>query len=227
MNKLKVCLNFWGQPKNIQNLQYIYEKFLHDPQYDFFVLYTTWKSENITSFKNIFPSSYINLIDLPSDNDLNYIDIVNNYDLDSSNKGNGRIINNYFLGMYSKDYTRNTINCFENNNNIKFDIIVTLRPDIRLFTNISYYYTEIYNTCNTIFVASEPRYDIYREGAYPDALCISKRNEMFLLLEFINELKSNTLNNTNVFHPETTSYKIIINKQLLIKYLNFNAFVYQ
>lgn len=227
MEKIKVCLNFWGQPKNIQNLQNMYESFIYDPQYDFFIVYTTWNSENITTFKNFFPTSYINLIDLPSTNDPNYMDIVNNYTLDWTNKANGRLIKSYFLGLYCKDYSRNTINNFETNNNIKFDIILTLRPDTKLFTNISHFYKEINNTSNTICVASEPRYDIYREGSYPDALCISKRNEMFQLLDFINELKLNTLYNTNIFHPETASYKIIVNKNLLIKYLDFNAGLYQ
>jgi hypothetical protein len=227
MNKIKICLNFWGQPKNIQNLHNIYLNYLYDSKYDFVFLYTTWKSENITIFKNFFPNSYINLIDLPSENDVNYMDIVNNYNLDETNKCNGRIIKNYFLGLYCKDYTRNTITNVEVENNIKFDIILTLRPDIRLNTNISHFYEEINNTSKTIFVASQPRFDIYNQGCYPDALCISKRDEMFHLLEFINVLKLCTLNNTNIFHPETSSYKLIMNKNLLIKHLDFFAFLYQ
>lgn len=227
MNKIKVCLNFWGQPKNMQNLQDIMSKYLYDSKFDFFILYTTWKSENITTFKIFFPNSYINLIDLPPYDDVNYMDIINNYDLDVTNKNNGRTINNYFLGLYCKDYTRNTITDFEVERNIKFDIILTLRPDINLNTNISHFYEEINNTSKTIFVASEPRFDIYNQGSYPDVLCISKRDEMLELLELINSLKFCILDNTNNFHPETSSYKLIMNKNLLIKYLNFYAFLYQ
>lgn len=225
---MKICLNFYGQPKNIYNLKEMYDKYIYNSDYEIYIVYTTWKTENIDTFKNIFPNAYINLIDTPSTENDVYMDIINNYNLDITNLCGKKSINGYFLGLYSRDYSRNTIINFEITNNIKFDIILTTRPDIKLKNNISIYFDEINNdTNNTIFVGSDPCFNIYNECSYPDVLCMSKRDTMMNLLDFINILKHCTLNNKKIFHPETSAFKLIKYKNLNIKYLNFYVFVHQ
>ena len=227
---MKICFNFIGQPKNIYNLQEMYHSFLHDPNNECYIVYTTWKTENVTEFQTIFPNAYIHLIDIPNeDTNIVFKNLITNYDLDYSNKINGRILKNTILGFYGRDYSRNTIIEYENMNHIKFDIVITLRPDIKLTQNISLLYNDIYNNNyinNTIFVGNDPCWNIHNEGAYPDALSISKRDDMIYLLDYMNILHNCTLNNTNIFHPETTHFKIIQQKKLYISYLPFYAFIH-
>ena len=80
---------------------------------------------------------------------------------------------------------------------------------------------------NTIFVSSDPCYDIYNQGAYPHQFDMANRNDMLQLLDFITILNTCTVDGTNFFHGETSGYKILKRKNFQIFYLNFYAFVYQ
>ncbi len=222
---MNICLNFYGRPKNIQNLKDVYDKYLYNEKYNYHIVYTTWKTENIDKFRSFFPNAYINQIDCPDETNELYKNITTNYNVDPTNLANGRNIKGFFLGMYSKDYSRHTIVEYEEQNNIKFDIIVSLRPDIKLDKNVSVYFDKFVN--NTIFVGSDPCYDIYNQGAYPHQFDMANRNDMLQLLDFITILNTCTVDGTNFFHGETSGYKILKRKNLQIFYLDFYAFVYQ
>jgi len=222
---MNVCLNFYGQPKNIQNLREMYDKYLYNEKYNYYIVYTTWKTENVELFRSFFPDAYINQIDCPDETNELYKDITTHYNVDPTNLANRRNIQGFFLGLYSKDYSRHTIMECENKNNIFFDVIVSLRPDIKLNKNVSMHFEKFVE--NTIYVASNPCYDIYRQGAYPGQFDMSKRNDMMYLLDFIKIINKCTVDGTNFFHGETSLYKLIKLKNLQIVFMDFEAFVFQ
>jgi hypothetical protein len=40
---MNICINFFGQPRFVNNANYIYNNFIKDEINNFYVLYTTWK----------------------------------------------------------------------------------------------------------------------------------------------------------------------------------------
>lgn len=247
---MKICFNFVGQPKNIYNLQEMYNSYLHDPVNECYILYTTWKTEDTTEFQTIFPNAYIHLIDIPNEDENSvFKNLITNYELDITNIRNGNFLKHTMLGFYCRDYSRHTIIQYENINHIKFDIIITLRPDIKLKQNIFVYYNDIFDDSDLkldisphydsiyndfiysdkkhiLFVGNDPCWDVYYEGAYPAALSISKRDDMIYLLDFMDILHNCTLHNKNIFHPETAYFKIVQQKKLNIVYLPFYSFMH-
>jgi hypothetical protein len=222
---MNVCLNFYGQPKNIRNLRDVYDKYLYNEKYNYHIVYTTWKTENVELFRSFFPNAYINQIDCPDETNEIYKNITMNYNIDPTNLAGRKNIQGFFLGLYSKDYSRNTILEYETQNNIKFDLIVSLRPDTNLNANVSLHFEKFVE--NEIYVASDPCYNIYQQGAYPAAFDMAKRDVMMYLLDFIKIINYCTLNGTNIFHGETSLYKLIKIKNLQIVFLDFHASVYQ
>ena len=61
---IKICFNFVGQPRNIYKLQEIYNNFLHHPNNECYILYTTWKTKDINLFQTFFPNVFIKYFDL-------------------------------------------------------------------------------------------------------------------------------------------------------------------
>jgi hypothetical protein len=193
---------------------------IYDNINEFYILYTTWKTEDTSKFNDIFPNSYIKQID--NINIDNYIDIINNYDLDNTNKSNGNNIENYIKYLYIKTNSLNTIIDYEKINNITFDIIITIRPDILISKKpLSDYYTELYNNPEYILLPQGPSYDMYNQGAYQCSICLCSRKNIELILSKLKILKNLTLDNCNIFHPETTGFKLIKYYNLKYKFVDY------
>jgi hypothetical protein len=144
------------------------------------------------------------------------------------NTNSHKQISHYLYGLYIKAETKNTIYEYEKNNNLKFDIIITLRIYTKLKNPIYPYYEQIKNNNEYVFVGSEELFNIYNTGSYPDAFMSSNRDIGIQILDCFDVLKKSGINNTNIFHPETTSYNVIINKGYKVYYIpNFYAFVIQ
>jgi hypothetical protein len=227
----KVCINFVGQPKYLYNLSDIFENYIYSPDYEYHILYTTWKDVNVDEVKQTCPNIFIKHIDKPDTPDHpyynEYLHIINNFNYDGSNLFMGKKINNFFLAQFIRDQSRYTIEEYEKTNSIIFDIIVTTRLDVDIqHQNISNYFNQILETKeNTLFVGNAPMYDLYNQGSYPDALLMSNKNTMLQLLDYITILKFCAMDN-NIFHPETASYKIATSKNINVVYLPFYAFIF-
>ena len=227
----KICLNFVGQSKYLYNLHEIFENNIYSPDYEYHILYTTWTDETIDAFKQTCPNVFIKQITKPNTPDHpyynEYLYIINNYNYDGSNIYMGKQMPNYFLGQFIRDQSRFTIEEYEKQHSIEFDIIITTRPDIDIkYANISdYFNTILENTEQTLFVGNDPILDLYKQGSYPDALVMGQRKHMLHLLDYISILKYCAMD-ANIFHPETASYKIATYKNIKIIYLPFYAFTF-
>jgi len=219
---MKICINYYGQPRNVGLTRKIYDNFVHDQHNEFYILYTTWTTENIIDFKNLFTSAHINQIELP--NITIYNDIVTNYNLDNTNPY--KSIEHYVKGLYIKKMSSYTIDNFEKINNIKFNFIISLRTDIYMADNrLSVFYDYINNNLNNnIFLASGPKFDVHNEGAEPDTICISDKQNTFKVLSQFDILKFCTLYNKNIFHPETSFKKCLSYYKFNVINLNFRSF---
>lgn len=228
-NIINVCLNYYGQPRNTDITSNIYYNFIHIDHnkyklpfnVKYHIIYTTWKSEDISNFKQLFPSSYIEQIDEP--NMENYRYLIEKFKIDISNPN--KTIDHYIKGFYVKQASFKTIEKYENDNNIKFDFIITIRTDIYINYYLPSYYEVINNNLdNTVYTANEPKFAIYNSPALPDVICISNKKTMEKILNQLSILEHCTVNGSDYFHPETSFYNALKYYNLHINELNFKAF---
>lgn len=110
-----------------------------------------------------------------------------------------------------------------NNNNINFDIIITIRPDTDVYDGLlNTCYVSMLENTNMLYVATHPRFDIYNQGAIPDALLISNFDVMVKLLKFP-DFRFISIHK-NIIHPETATGKNVKHQNICVKYLNLSAF---
>lgn len=221
--KKKICLNYFGQCRNIDITEKIYNEFIktNDPNIEYTILYTTWKDEDTTAFANLFPNAYIKKYDYPDLND--YKNIINNYSMDPTNIANEKTLTHYLLGLYIKKMSYNTMKEFGHNN---FDCVVSLRTYIYIYDS---HLSSIYNIIqkDTVYVANSPKFDIYSQygqPALPDVIFISDENTMKYLLHQIDIIENCSVKNTNAFHPESSFYNSIAFYNFKIVCCNFRAF---
>jgi hypothetical protein len=215
---MKICLNYYGQPRNLDITKYSFDNFIKNDNIEYHILYTTWDNEDITHFKQLFSTCFINQIEKPDLND--YTKIIDNYTVDPTNPH--KTIQHYLLGLYIKKMSYTTIEKY----NHDFDFIISLRTDIYLhdFHLSTYYNTILNNLNNTVFLPHEPKFPVYNENASPDTLYISNKSVMQQILCQIDILENCSVSNTNLFHPETSFYKSLVFYNLNIQLLNFRAF---
>jgi hypothetical protein len=204
----KICINYYGQVRNVNITRNTYNKFIKDNN-EYHIIFTTWNNENTKDFELLFPSSYIKKIETPKMDD--YSVYVNNIVVDKTN--NHKNIEHIIYGLYIKKMSYDTIDEYENINNINFDFIISLRTDVYLNRNLNVFYGCIDNFLNNnvVFVAAEPKFQAYNEPALPDVLCISNKVVMKKMLSQLDSLDKCLLANSNQFHPETS----------FLKYINF------
>lgn len=216
---MNICINYWGQPRKLKIIKEVYESQLKDNINNFHICYSTWKTEDVQDFKAIFPDAYVIQYDLP-DFTL-YEDIIFKFKYDHTTVS--KDIKNYILGLYIREQSLKTINKYIQNHNIIFDFIITLRPDTNIYNgNLKQYYDNINNNSNILYLAKEPRYDIYNQGAVPDALLISNFYNMNKLISF--PIFENIAIDGNIIHPETATGKNIIHNSFVVNYLDIYAF---
>jgi hypothetical protein len=129
---MNICVNYWGQPRLMNIIERVYKTQINDNINNFHICYSTWKTEDISRFKEIFPNSYIIQYDLP--NLENYKDVIQKYEYDITTIS--RDITNYIYGLYIKEQSINTINNYMKCKNITFDFIITLRPDSDIYNGL-------------------------------------------------------------------------------------------
>jgi hypothetical protein len=216
-----ICLNYYGQIRDINITRNTYNKFIQGEN-EYHIIFTTWNNENTTDFERLFPNSYIKKIEKPNMD--NYLEYSKNIVVDKTNPN--KSIQHVIYGLYIKKMSYNTIEEYENINNINFDFIISLRTDVYLNKNLNVFYDYIYNNLNdnVVFVATEPKWDVYNEGALPDVLCISNKVVMKKMLSQIDILEKCLLQNTNIYHPETGFGKSIKAHNLTCVELDLKAF---
>jgi hypothetical protein len=222
---MNICINYYGQIRNNNITTEIYKNYIDDKNNNIYVLYTTWVDEDVSLFKDYFKDSYIRQVDIPNLDD--YSDIINKYKMDPTNPN--KSITHYLMGLFIKKESYNTIDNFEEEKNIKFDIIISLRTSIYINNKISEYYDIIlnndYSKNNTVFVANEPCFDVYKDPSLPDVFYITKsKSVMKNVLSQIDILENCLINNTNYFHPETSFSKSLLYFNLNIVKLNLFSF---
>ena len=153
---MNICINYYGQIRDNSVTTETYEKYIDDKNNNIYVLYTTWDTENVTPFKEYFTDSYIRQINIPNLND-EYNEMINKYKMDPTNSH--KSFTHYLLGLYIKKESYNTINAFEEEKNIKFDIIISMRTSVYINNNVSKYYNTILDNYNNehciVFVSNE------------------------------------------------------------------------
>ena len=127
--------------------------------------------------------------------------------------GNIITILDFWCHQKSLENLKDLIIEYETKNNINFDIILRIRTDVHLSNSIVKYYNNVIE--NNVYVASEPRYDIYNRGSYPDFLIFGRNKEMKNILNAIHIIE-NCLYEPHTFHPESSAYAIT-------KYYNYNC----
>ena len=134
-------------------------------------------------------------------------------------------VEHYIKGLYVKQQSYNTIENYEKLNNIKFDFIITLRTDIYLDKHLFEYYEKIMNNLyNTVYVANSPKFNIYNNPSLPDVICIANKEITKKIVDQLSNLSYCVVNNSNLFHPETSFYNALEHLNLNILKLEFSAF---
>ena len=233
-NPIRICINYWGQPRNREShARDIYNSRIIHPNsnennYEFHIVYSTWKDENIETFKKLFPEAYIKQYDKPDMGQ--YKNIIDNYKLDKS-QPSSKSLERYLYGLYIKKLSTETIIKYQEQKKIKFDIVVSLRVDCNIWDgNVFDHYNNILKlnkinvNNNEIYFANENRYDIYNQGGVPDTLLLGNLNNVLLASKQIDIIEKTTLTNTKEIHPETAFFKGCIASGLNVKYLPFKAF---
>ena len=218
MNKqYNICVNYYGQPRNIDNCTNIFNNFIFDYNCKFTILYTTWNTENIEQFKDKFENAYIRCIDKPEEK--KFKDLINKYKVDQTNSH--KTLYHCLLGLYIKYESGNTIKEYIKNT-YNFDIIITLRTDTKLSKNP---YFNFYNNIidNSVYIPNEPKYDVYKNGACPDTSFMSNQNVMLKILNQVNDFQHCILKNT-IYHPESSFYNYLIYLKLNLIYLPIYSF---
>jgi hypothetical protein len=197
----------------------MYETQINDKINNFYICYTTWKTEDVTKFKRIFPNSYINQIDHPDLTSDKYKNIIANFKYDSYNPD----IKHYILGLHVREQSLNTVSSYQKYINVKFDFIITIRPDTEIKENTLFnFYSLIHLNPAYIYVPDRPRYDIYNKGTVPDALIITNMNSLKEIFKFpnFNDIKVNG----NLIHPESATGQMIQFSKIKCIFLNIFSF---
>jgi hypothetical protein len=217
---MNICINYYGQIRDIEDCKYMFDNYIFETRNKYHILFTTWEDENIKPFIEKFSESFISTNKQVDESAFDK-GLLTKYTIDRTQRKDKTLFH-YLKGLYIRNKTIDTILMYEKNKNIKFDLIITLRIDTTISNALSDFYKNVMD--KNICVANEPRFNIYDTGSYPDCLCFSNRDNMLNILDCLKDIEKCCVKDTNFFHPETTSYNIIINKKLDITYCLFNSF---
>ncbi len=218
---MNICVNYYGQPRGYKYIEENFNNKINDNKNNFHILYTTWNTETTEKFNEIFSNhkTYVRKIDYPDKEE--YKDLIEKYTLDPTNsfKGGKEHLLNV---LYIKYSSLKTIEEYEKINKINFDMVISLRPDIKICTNDLFSHYDYFMTKNDyIFGASGPQWDIYNEGSWQGICIICNRENTNKCLSDLLVIEHITLKNTNIIHPETSQFKLLKYYNLKYEYLNF------
>jgi len=218
---MNICLNYYGELRNLELTKYTYLNYIKSDNAKYHIIYTTWEDTNIDKFIEFFPDAYINKIAYPDIH--HYKDLLNNYTMDITNPN--KTLSHYILGMYVKQSTRYTIDNYIEQNNVTFDLVITLRTYLYFNRSFVSYYGLVLPTLsnNNVYVPEKPKFDVYKtshnQDALPDGLTISNTHVAKIVVSQLDILNNCVVNNTNYFHPESSFYNMLFYNQLEIKIL--------
>lgn len=212
---MKIGIIFTGQPRTILQTYENIKNSIMDNKHEYKIYYFTWKSEDITIFKSVFPQADIYQIEPPTINNELFTTWIN-ADIKRwvpEEDGTNMLLFTYFLQLYIRNYAGETINSI--NKNMCFDLLLHLRPDIVFSKEITQYYNNINN--DTIYITENPQYYTFPSLlSMNDFMCLGKPIEIINTLQLLNyipnlsikdnikDLFSKTWN--NFVHPETSLY---------------------
>ena len=219
---MKVALNYYGQPRALDHCLNIFNKYFKSID-ELYILYTSYNNQcedKINRFREMMPSAFIRTY--PDE----IHQVENDVAMDRSNPN--KTVEYYYKGLWIKQCSAQTILEYEIANNILFDVIITLRCD----TNITCDNNLIAGILNdvivgdheTVYAASEERFNIYGTGSVPDTLLISTRDIGLRILFQYDNREYIYVANTKWYHPETSAYNNIIKCGGNVTYLNMTAF---
>jgi hypothetical protein len=216
---MNICINYYGQPRKLVDCLRVFNDTISDSRYNIKICYTTWIDEDISEFKDLFPTAFIRQVNRPPS-----IDSITKFSMDRSNPNKSVI--HYGLGLYIKQQSKQTIIDYEQQLNIKFDIVVQARTDAYVWkdTLIKYYDNVVKDV---IYVGSEPRFDIYNTGAVPDVLYFGTRDTILSTLDHLDVVSNTVVKDSGYFHPETSLYNLFVYLGFKVYYCSFNAFPYK
>jgi hypothetical protein len=213
---LNICINYWGQPRKIQQCIDNFKKTLACSDHLIYVCYTTWETEDVSEFRTVFPEAFIRQVPCPE-----HLPQMDNKRVDSTNSHKSSYY--YGLSLYAKQQSKQTILEYEQQLNLTFDCIVTARTDALVYHGQAFnYYHLLYE--GAVFVGDAPNFDVYRTGAVPDVLYLSSRNTMLSTLDHLDVAEHCVVANTNFFHPETSLCNLFKHLNLKIERCVFHTF---
>lgn len=221
--KKKICLVYHGQPRHINNMKEMIS-LLTDDVNEYHMAFTTWIDSDVSEMKAEFNDIFINPIEHPDENSINEFCNGNIF------RSNGtKPLSNYYRQLYLRLKSISTIEKMKEKIDGKFDIIILLRTDAKVWKNISIYYDMVTDYDNSVYIGGGPNSSIFGsnihdpESACPDTIYFSNESVMIRLLDQIN--RASEMRIGNVYHPETCQYNFFKLLNLNIKRLEFDAFV--
>jgi hypothetical protein len=221
---MPICINYYGQPRELERTKRMYDEFLASSSHDVYICYTTWDTESINEFRELFPNAYIRQIPLP-DTEALYSEPIHRFSIDPTNSSR-KSMAHYILGLYIKKHSYYTIEQLSRDIGATFDSVVSLRTDVYLYDCIIKDMYDMLTTfkTNTVFVANEPKFNIYGEFGLPDVFYISDMPTMTKILFQLDILEECIVPEKNFFHPETSFHISLVRMGLSIIELPLRAF---
>jgi hypothetical protein len=220
---MNICINIYGKPQFTEYLEHTLKNLLIDKHHTYHILYTTWTTEDTSFLSNTFPEAYIRQVEIPNSSVFDS-DLLQSYKLDVTQRP-GKTMLYWLLGYYVRYKSADTILEYETKHNITFDMILTIRTYTKINRPIQEFYNQIKD--GNVYVADRIKFQIYNEPAFPNTIVISNRNVGIDILNYFDIFKQAALENTTIFHPETSEYKMIKLKQYNIVSLPFEAYIYE
>ena len=197
--------------------------FFADDKNEYYYTLTIWQNEDVKDYKNILGNDlYINYIEYPNK------DMVDNFL--RSGKTEGKNLVNYHRQLYMRYRSIETLEEIKKILNIRFDVVVLVRTDTKIWENISIYYNLVKVDDNSVFVPDGPNSSVFGShindpnSACPDFLYFSNEDVMFKLLNQLN-LSYDTKTN-DMYHPETSQMNFFKLLGLNIVRLPFDVFTH-
>jgi hypothetical protein len=222
---MPICINYYGQPRELERTKRVYDQFLESSSHDIYICYTTWDTESIKEFRELFPNAYIRQIPVP-DTEALYSDIIQRYSIDPTNS-HRKSTEHYILGLHIKKHSYYTIEQLSHDIGTTFDIVVSLRTDVYLYDFIiKDKYDDLLTRVktNTTFVANEPKFNIYGEFGLPDIIYLSDMPTMQKILFQLDIIRECVVPGKQFFHPETSFHVSLVRMKLDIIQLPLRAF---
>lgn len=219
---MPICINYYGQPRELERTKRVYDEFLESSSHDVYICYTTWDTESIKEFRELFPKAYIRQIPLP-DTEALYSDIIKRHSIDPSNRSR-KSMAHYILGLHIKKHSYYTIEQLSQDIGATFDLVVSLRTDVYLYDFII---KDTYDTTvktNTAYVANAPKFNIYGEFGLPDVFYLSDMPTMQKILFQLDIIDECVVPGKKFFHPETSFHVSLVRMKLDIIQLPLRAF---